>query len=415
VKRIFFGWYIVAATLTFLTFNSTLFVYGFTAFLNPVAETYGWTFAQISLAGSLRGLETGVLDPFVGMMADRWKARKLVFAGILLLTGGIIVFSLASNLIVFYLGFILVGLGGSLGVSMVPTTVISRWFRKNMGKASGILAAGIAMGGLFAPFVVKGIDAFGWQRFVTYVAIGILVIGLPLSFVFRNRPQDYGLVPDGKVSRDDKNSGAPDGGMTRNQALKTRTFWFFGISMLLSMGAINSVAIHQIPYLTSLGMTRSSAALAVTIFSGVSIAARIMYGVLADILPKKNVLAISFAITTAGLLMFEFLDGSSFTAVAFFAVIYGIGAGGTVPLRAPIVREYFGVKNFGSIFGVVSFLTTFGGIACSPITGWWYDSQGTYNPIWLVYAGFTAAATVLVLLLPRTLTARQAVPAPTDA
>jgi hypothetical protein len=72
VKRIFFGWYIVAATLTFLTFNSTLFVYGFTAFLNPVAETYGWTFAQISLAGSLRGLETGVLDPFVGMMADRW-------------------------------------------------------------------------------------------------------------------------------------------------------------------------------------------------------------------------------------------------------------------------------------------------------------------------------------------------------
>jgi MFS family permease len=147
----------------------------------------------------------------------------------------------------------------------------------------------------------------------------------------------------------------------------------------------------------------------------VSIAARIMYGVLADIFPKKNVLAMSFAITTIGLLMFEFLDGGSFMAVAFFAVIYGIGAGGTVPLRAPIAREYFGVKNFGSIFGLISFLTTFGGIACAPITGWWYDSQGSYHPIWLIYAGFTAAATVLVLLLPRTPTVRQVVPATTNA
>ncbi len=113
--------------------------------------------------------------------------------------------------------------------------------------------------------------------------------------------------------------------------------------------------------------------------------------------------------------MFEFLDGNAFTIVAFFAVIYGIGAGGTVPLRAPITREYFGVKNFGSIFGVISFLTTFGGIVCSPITGWWYDSHGTYHPIWLVYAGFTAAATLLILLMPRTSSMRQAAPVKVEA
>jgi sugar phosphate permease len=411
LKKVFFGWYIVAATLVFLTFNSTLFVYGFTAFLNPIAETYHWTFAQISLASSLRGLETGILDPFIGMMADRWKAQRLVFAGVIILTGGIIVFSLAANLYIFYLGFILVGLGGSLGVSMVPTTVISRWFKKNMGKATGILAAGIALGGLFAPIMVKGIDAFGWQRFVLYLAIGLLVIGLPLSFLFRDRPQDYGLVPDGKITPEESKSNVVNEGMTFKQAIKTRTFWFLGIAMLLSMGAIHSVATHQIPYLTSLGMDRPSAAFAVTIFAAVSIAARLMYGVMADIFPKKNVLAMSFGLTAVGLLIFEFLDGSSFTAVTFFAVIYGIGAGGTVPLRAPLAREHFGVKNFGSIFGVISFLTTFGGIAAAPITGWWYDTNGSYQPIWLIWVGFVVAAMILVLLLPRSSAMSQSMPA----
>ena len=65
MKKIFFGWYIVIATLILMIYTSSMFVYGFTAFMNPIAATFGWTFAQISLAQSLRGLETGALDPFI--------------------------------------------------------------------------------------------------------------------------------------------------------------------------------------------------------------------------------------------------------------------------------------------------------------------------------------------------------------
>ena len=140
MKKIFFGWYIVAATMILMVYNSAMFIYGFTAFMNPIAATFGWTFAQVSLAQSLRGLETGALDPFIGIAADRWRAQSLIFIGLVILALGTVCIGLSTNLAMFYGGFLLIGLGSAMGISMVPQTVIARWFRRNIGKASGILA-----------------------------------------------------------------------------------------------------------------------------------------------------------------------------------------------------------------------------------------------------------------------------------
>jgi sugar phosphate permease len=291
-------------------------------------------------------------------------------------------------------------LGSALGINIVPMTVISRWFKKNIGKANGILAAGMGAGGLFAPLLVLGIDAFGWKNFVLYIAIGFLIIGLPLSFLYRNRPQDYGLEPDGHPVESSKENHLQPSGLTLKQALKTRSFWFIGIAQMFQMLAMHSIAVHQMPYLTSLGMDRPSAALAITIFSIVSIIARLAYGVLADIFPKKYVLVISTALTTVGLVLFELLNGSSFAFVTLFAIVYGTGAGGAMALRAPVVREYFGVKQFGAIFGLSALMVTLGGVVGAPLTGFVFDSLGTYQPIWFVYGGLTTVSTILLLLLP---------------
>ena len=51
-----------------------MFLYGFTAFMTPIAATFGWSYAQVALASSIAGMETGALNPLVGMAADRWPA-----------------------------------------------------------------------------------------------------------------------------------------------------------------------------------------------------------------------------------------------------------------------------------------------------------------------------------------------------
>ena len=75
--KIFYGWWIVGASLLITLYTGGVVYFGFTAVVEPIAEEFGWSYAQISLASSLRGLEVGLLAPFVGFLADRWGSRRL--------------------------------------------------------------------------------------------------------------------------------------------------------------------------------------------------------------------------------------------------------------------------------------------------------------------------------------------------
>ena len=398
---LFYGWFIVAAAVVLTGYNSAMFVYGLTAFMTPIAATSGWSYTQISLATSIRGLQIGILDPVAGFVVDRWPARRLMLFGTVVFAAGIVIVSRSSNLALFYVGFLTAGLGSAFCHNMVPMTVVARWFRKNIGKATGILYSGFSLGGLFVPLIVKAIDTYGWQDVMLYMAFGALVLGLPLSLMFRNKPEDYGLLPDGEVSSDATETKLTDFGLTLREVVRTRAFWIIGIAGTLQITAVHAVTVHAVPSLTSAGFNRSAAAIGVTIFSLTGVPMRILYGVLADIFDKKYVYALSNAITTVSLVIFGLLDGNSFAMMAWFGVIYGLGVSGAMCVRVPITRDYFGVRNFGTIFGMLSIFTVIGSVAGAPIAAWVYDSSGTYFPIWYVYAGLTAAGMLLLLMLPR--------------
>ena len=398
---LFFGWYIVAAAVILTGYNSAMFVYGLTAFLEPMAATMGWTYTQISLATSIRGLEIGALDPIAGLVVDRWPARRLMLISSIVFAAGTIIISRSTNLAVFYIGFLVAGLGSAFCHNMVPMTAIARWFRKNIGKATGILYSGFSLGGLFVPLVVKAIDAYGWQDVMLFMAFGALILGLPLSFAFRSRPEDHGLLPDGRISDGTTATSTSVFGLTVREVLRTRAFWIIGIAGTLQITAVHAVTVHAVPSLTSTGFDRSTAAIGVTIFSVTGIPMRIIYGILADMFDKKYVYALSNGITTVALVLFGLLDGNSFAMMALFGVIYGLGVSGAMCVRVPITRDYFGVKSFGAIYGMLSIFTVIGGVAGAPIAAWVYDSSGTYFPIWYIYAGLTATGMILLLWLPR--------------
>ncbi len=401
--KVFFGWYIVAAGLLLFTYNAGAIAYGFTAFIVPIAATFGWSYTQISFGVSLRGLEMGALDPLVGIAVDRWPARRLVLSGVTLYGIGLVCISQATNLAMFYIGFLVLGLGNALAIHMVPQVTIARWFRRDLGKASAVLAMGGGIGGVLVPVLVIMIDTYSWQTSLLILAIGMWIIGLPLSFVFRTRPEEYGLLPDGRIRDNVKGLSSPeshDFSVRVKEALKMRAFWHIGIAYMLQMGSIHAVITHVMPYLASLGVERSTAGVIAMLVPLVSLTARIPFGWLADIFNKKYVLAMSIALTSAGLFLFWLIDGSSFGSMLLFAVIFGLGLGGPAPLRTPIVREYFGTKNFGTIYGSISVFSMIGLVAYPPVAGWVYDTLGVYDPIWLVFGGACTIGVFLMLTVP---------------
>ncbi|MFC1986936.1 MFS transporter [Chloroflexota bacterium] len=403
MKKIFFGWYIVAAALLLLIYHSGTIAWGFTAFIAPIAATFGWSYAQISFGTSLRGLEAGTLDPLVGVATDRWPAGRLMLIGVIMYGLGIFFISQATNLAMFYIGFLILGLGHSLAISVLPQTMIARWFKKDLGKASAVLAMGGGIGGMLVPVVVIMIDAYSWQTTLLFFAAGIWLISIPLYFVFRVRPEEHGLLPDGKPQDDVKGSRGSqsyDSSVGVKEALKMRAFWQIGIAFMLQVGSIHAVIIHVMPYLASLGVEKSTASMVAMSIPLVSLTARIPFGWLADIFRKKYVMAVSIGLTSAGLFIFGLLDGSSFMLIYASVVVFGLGLAGPPALRTPIVREYFGTKNFGTIYGFIKVFSMIGLLVYPTVAGWVYDTVGIYKPIWLIFAGGSLVGTILVLTAP---------------
>jgi MFS family permease len=404
--RLFYGWYIVGAGLLLTAYNSALFIYGFTAFVNPVVVTFGWSLTQISLATSLRGLETGVFNPIWGVVVDRYSARKLMLFGVVVTGLGIFCLSRTTNLAMYYAGFLIMGLSSSLAVGILPTAVIARWFRQSLGKANGVFYMGLGIGGVLVPLVVTMIDKLGWQKALMFGAIGFWVLGIPLSFVFRSRPEDYGLLPDGEKpdavgAKGLRPAHRYDFGTSVKEALKMRAFWHLNIISLFQMAALGPMTMFAMPYLTDLGMSRPSAGMVISLFTLVSLFVRIPLGMLADVFKAKYVIAFTLGLLGIGLFVFWLLDGQSpFWLILSFGITFGVGLSGIMVLRPPILVEYFGTKNFGTIFGLNSIVITIAAVLSTPLAGWVFDTYHDYKPVWLALAIFSVVAVIVMLTIP---------------
>ncbi|MDD5039272.1 MAG: MFS transporter, partial [Dehalococcoidales bacterium] len=273
---------------------------------------------------------------------------------------------------------------------------------------SGLFWTGAGIGGAAVPLMVKIIDKLTWQTTLLYAAAGFLIIGIPLSLVYRSRPEDYGLLPDGREANTTnaaKGSGTnppADFGTSVKEALKTRAFWHLGVITLFQFSVVSTMSLYAMPYLTSLGMDRSAASMVVMYYMVVSIFARVPAGMLSDIFRKSNVIAISVALQTAGVVCIWLMGATSpLWLILLFALSYGLGVGGVNPLRGPILKEYFGIKNFGAIFGLAGIFQTLASVLSQPLAGWIYDTRHDYKGWWLALIVFGLLTLAVTLTMPR--------------
>jgi MFS family permease len=157
MKKIFYEWWIVLACSLIGLYVGGVIFFGFTAFFEPIREEFGWSYTQIYLAISLRGLEMGVFAPVVGFFVDRFGARKLILWGTITVGFGLILVSLTQSLAMFYGSFLLVAFGAGGCTSVVTMTAMANWFHRKVGIALGVMGAGIGAGGLLALLTVRNV------------------------------------------------------------------------------------------------------------------------------------------------------------------------------------------------------------------------------------------------------------------
>ena len=401
--KIFYGWYIVTASIVLNSYIGMSIWQGFTAFFLPILRDFGVSRTMLSGAFSIRQVESGFLSPLVGYIIDRTSPRKVIITGVFISGLGLILTGLSTNIVTFYLAFILMSAGVSASNHSVAWSVmVTRWFKKKRGRATGLTFMGGAFGGPGLIFIAILLESYGWRSSVIILGIGMWVIGIPLSFVARSRPEDYGYLPDGdtEIDRELETTNTKqenDTSFTLKQAMSTKYFWGLIAILGTQSVSIGGLLAHQIAYLEGIGFSTTIAASTVAIYFGVSGIGRFVVGFLTDWFDWQRVFIAMIIGQVIGLIMLANVSVYSHAAAA--ALVMGFSHGMMVPIRLIISSKLFGTNNLGSIWGTIDGITVAIGVVGPVYLGWTFDTFGTYVPALYIlsFVLFTAIPMVLII------------------
>ena len=402
-KKVFYGWYIVAASVGLNFYLAVVFGLGFQVFFLPILREFGWSRALTSGAFSLRQLESGLLAPAIGFLVDRWGPRIVILVGVILGGAGMVIMGYVNSVWTFYLAFLIASFGTSgagHGVSWV--VAVAKWFRRLRGRALGIAMLGPVVGGPFVVTVAILEEMIGWRMATIMLGVGLWIVGIPLAMVARSRPEPYGYAPDGDKPEEVTKGGeelptqtldeASDG-LTVTQAVHTRDFWSLTVLFASMFMGISGLMVHLIPLLEDLNYSSAQSASILGLMFLLSGIGRIGSGILADMIDFRFVLVGLIACQIVGLLVLGMIGPSQFWLVWFFALIFGIGFGGTIPLRPFIIMQLFGARAFGSLQGLVQAGAIGAGVVGPVFYGWIFDTMGSYD-----LAIYATLATIVVTI-----------------
>ena len=282
----------------------------------------------------------------------------------------------------YFVAFILIALGSSLGGFASLMVSIVSWFDAHRAKAVAMSQIGFSAGGLCVPFVMMGLEAFGWRSMALYSGVFILVVGLPLVSLVRHRPEDYGEVPDGIRAQDDddESSSRTDTqiSLSWRQAVKEPSFWLVSSGHALSLLTVSSMLAHLIPYLTfDLGYEPVTAGFVFALMTALQMAGLFLGGVIGDRLDKRTTCTLCMLGHFVGLIALT--HGVDPILVIAFAVAHGLAWGVRAPLMVALRADYFGPKSFGTIMGISSLIVMMGMTLGPLFSGIMFDHYGNYD------------------------------------
>jgi MFS family permease len=391
----FYGYILIAAafgleTLIWGVYNA----YGI--FFNPLSEEFGWSRATISGAISLSQIFVGVGAVSMGYLNDRFGPRALMTGAVILIGLGYFLVSRTESVWQLYLfQGVIVGIGIS-GTDIILLSTTARWFVRRRGMMSGIVKIGTGVGIMIAPMAISWlISAYGWRDTFVIIGLTIAVVGAIASQLLKRDPHSVGQYPDGEKLGFDMDITPQETGQSLGQAIRTRRFLTLGPAFFIILFCTFSVIVHFARYVTEIGFSDATGATMISVIGGVSIAGRLIMGIVGDRAGSKTGLLICFVLMVAAFTWAQF--ARELWALVVFTLFYGLSHGGFYALISPTIAEFFGLRAHGSIFGAVVLFGSVGGALGPLVTGRIADVTGGYQPAFIVLALLAVVGFLLIL------------------
>ncbi|MFJ4292203.1 MFS transporter [Cupriavidus sp. NPDC089707] len=369
-------------------FNATAGV-----FVQPLASEFGWgrSEASLSYAASMFGL--AIVSPLVGTMMDRFGIRRVIAVSAL-------VFGLATACMALQNGSkalwvslsVVVGVFGAATSVLGYLAVLPQWFDRRLGLALGIAMCGLGAGTVLMPATAQYlVTGYGWRTAYVALGIGSIVLSLLACALLRERGRTG-------AARTRTQALATDG-IPLRQAVRSYRLWAIWAVFVLGSSATLSLGPHLPAMFADKGFSPADAARSASMVGIGLLIGRILTGVLIDRIHAPFVACVFFVGGAVGIYLLGVTNDYQVLLVATMLIGLTIGAEGD--LISFLVRSYFGLRSFGTLFGIAFSGYGFGAVIGPVGLGVWFDRYGSYWVPLLVLPCMLLLAGALTLSLGR--------------
>jgi MFS family permease len=396
VRRVYYGWYVVAlAMLVYICVTG--FTFGaFGVFVLPVSKELMLSRADINTALIFKNLGNAVWAPVIGRLLDGVRARPVMVVCSLVFTASFVTLALSHSL---WLGAFMMGVGipiAYLGAgSLSNTLLIARWFKAQRGRAMMIAGIGTSLGTMIAaPAAGLLVEDYGWRTalIIIGVVIGLILLLIALSVREQPGPGDVELPDEQRFAA--IAAGAAEPPVAMLELLRTPHFWTMCLSTSMSFAASQAVIVSFVPLARESGLSMLQSTSLVSVLGATAIAGGLLVSTVADRIDRVLLLSGLFALEALvnGAL---WLDKSYPTFLACAAML-GIASGTVVATFYALLADRFGTTSFGTVRGTAFLLNGVLGMVSVRFAGEIYDRTGSYHTMFATFFGTYLIAAMLM-------------------
>ena len=386
-KRKFdYKWVIVGLSFLMVMTGLGFCSSGKSLYLAAITKALGISRSAFSINDSCRYVTTAIINVFFGGLLLRFGQKKLICAGFLSLIASCLIYSCATNIFVFYIGGVLLGLGLSWTTTTMVSSIIYKWCHKNQGTIMGAVLASNGIGAAVAAQIVSPIiynpdNLFGYQEAYKLVAV-ILAFVLALVLIFLKEPPKSSQNPTvaGKKSNSDGWIG-----IRYSEAVKKPYFYGASVCIFFTGLILQGMSGVAIPHLNDIGMDAGYVATVLSFSSLALAASKFLTGFIFDRCGLKTTMNICLTASILVMIVLTVVTNSPLGKV--LAIAYGVLSSIALPLETIMLPLYasalFGQRSFDKILGLFVSINTAGYAVGTPVVNWCFDFFGSYRPAFI--------------------------------
>lgn len=380
----FYGWVMLPVVMLISICTSPGQTFGIAVFNPYIQRALNLSSSELSGAYMAGTMLASLPLIWVGALMDRYGPRR-VLVGVVLFFGCTCMGMMqVSGLVSLFVAFFFLRLLGQGSMSMLARNALAMWFERRLGFASGLSNIGMAAAvGAVPALGIMLIDAYGWREAYAILGLGVWVLLLPLlAFVFRNKPEDIGQLPDGGRVADAQmqiQAGGIGRGFTLEQTLRSRSYWIAVCAMASWSMSGTGAQFHIVSIFVGRGLGSHEVATMFSVYAVVIACVRLGGGILADKVPLNGLMAVAMLCQGLGLAGLNALDVRFLPYV--YPVVFALGSGLLMSVGETMWVRYYGRRHLGKIRGSVSTI----GVAASGVgpfvMGVAYDVFGGFSEV----------------------------------